>query len=299
MKKATVALVKGNDRYLNVRNALSLIKKDVKIPKKPILIKPNFVSTTEILAATHRDAVRAVLDFLIELGIDRFVIGEGPASAPAEEGYRNFGYYELERDYNIEFIDLNRDDWVQVNVFDRDFKLMKVRVSKTALKSYRISVTRPKTHDTVIVTLSLKNMVVGSLIKEDKSLLHQGYQAINLSLAALARIIPPNLSIIDGFIAMEGNGPIYGTAIAPRIAIASTDFLATDTVTSHVIGFNPSQIGYLYYCKELGLGCGDLTEIEILGNTIEECLMPFTPHYTYQRQLNWKVENWKEIFAKL
>ncbi|MFQ5812142.1 MAG: hypothetical protein ACE5I2_02960, partial [Anaerolineae bacterium] len=60
-----VALIKGDDRYENIAQVLTLIEDGVDLSdKKRILIKPNFVSTRRQLAATHVEAVRAVLDWL-------------------------------------------------------------------------------------------------------------------------------------------------------------------------------------------------------------------------------------------
>lgn len=298
-KEVRVALVRGDDRQANILRALRLIKRDIRIPDRPVLIKPNFVSTRIQLAATHVDAVRATLIFLSGLGVKKFIIGEGPAGAAAEEGFRNFGYHKLAREWDIEFVDLNQDEWTQVEIFDRKFDPLRARIARTALDSYRVSVTRPKTHDVAIVTLGLKNMAVGCLIGEDKGLVHQGYQAIHLNLARLARVIHPHLTVIDGFTGMEGAGPVYGTVIPLRTAIVGVDPVAVDSVAAYVMGFDPSQIGYLWYCRELGLGCGDLDRIKILGHDIAACRMPFTPHFTYPQQLNWKLDGWREIFAKL
>jgi uncharacterized protein (DUF362 family) len=281
-------LVKGKDRRENVLRSLRLIKEDIKVGKK-VLVKPNFVSTLRQLSATHVDAVWGVLNFLSGLGVRKFLIAEGPAYSKAEEGFRNFGYWELKDEYDAEFLDLNEDEYDIVEVYDRGLNPMEVRVSKTVLESdFRVSVAPMKTHYTVIATLSLKNMLVGALIDHDKSKIHQGYKAINLSLYRLAGIIPPHLSVIDGFLAMEGDGPLSGSAVELGIAISSTDFLAADTVGTMVMGFDPSDIGYLSYCKEGKLGTGELSKIEILGEDIEACRKDFRPHRTYEEQLKWR-----------
>lgn len=167
---ARVALVKGDDRYGNIAHALDLIADQVDLRgKERILIKPNFVATDIPLAATHVDAVRAVLDFLRPRTSAVITIGEGAALGDTFEGYRRYGYTDLAKDYNVNLVDLNRGEWVEAPVYDSSFKDMHLRVSKTVVESdLRISVGPPKTHDTVIVTLSLKNMVMGSLIRDQR-----------------------------------------------------------------------------------------------------------------------------------
>jgi len=307
-----VALIKGDDRYENVIRALALIEGDVDLgDRKHVLIKPNFVSTTRQLAATHVDAVRAVLDWLRSRYDGPITIGEGAALSDTFEGYRNFGYVDIAEEYGVRLLDLNRDKWVPVQIYDRRLAPMQVRVAKTALESdLRISIGPPKTHDTVIITASLKNMVVGSLIRgsgggpaegvdpsgldaisrSDKFAIHQGYQAINLNLYALAKLLAPHLSVIDGFVGMEGEGPVNGDPVELGVAIASADFLAADAVAVKLMGFDLDEIGYLHYCQLGGLGTGDLREIEIVGNaTLEDCAKEFRPHPTYRQQLGWQI----------
>lgn len=290
-----VAVVRGENRYSNVLQSLRLIENEVKSQledKSRVLVKPNFVVVNNQLAATHVDAVRVVLDVVTKFTDRQITIAEGAAEGPTEVGFERYGYYKLKDHYNIRFVDLNRDDAVEVEVFDSDLRPMMVSVARTVMESdFRISVAPMKTHDTVVVTLSLKNMLVGSLCGVDQKLrLHQGYRAINKSLFKLAKIIPPHLSVIDGFQAMEGDGPSNGTPVDLKIALASTDFLAVDTVGAHLMGFDVNDIGYLFYCKEVELGEGDLSKIELVGNTsIDECQRKFKPHRTFSAQLRWRA----------
>jgi len=286
-----VSLIKGNNRYKNVFRALKEIEPEIKqkiAGKKRIVLKPNFVSTTIQLAATHVEAVKAVLDFLKPLNEEKIIVAEGAASYKTEEGFKNFGYFDELKDYNIEFQDLNNDSFSEFDIYSEELKPMKIGIAKTILDSdFRISLALLKTHETVIVTLTLKNMIVGSLMK--KSNIHQGYKATNLNLTKLAEIIPPQLSIIDGFLGMEGDGPVQGTPIEMNVALAGTDFLSVDTVGINLMGFDISQIGYLYWCKEKKLGIADLKQINILGNTsIEESKKKFQLSPNYNNSIKWQ-----------
>ncbi|HEB01593.1 MAG TPA: DUF362 domain-containing protein [Candidatus Portnoybacteria bacterium] len=296
---AKVALVKGNSRYQNIFQALTLIKDQLSLEKKKkIVIKPNLVHADIPLCAIQPEVVKAILDFLYETGIgspdEKIIIAEGSFQIPTSDGFKSYNYYEELKDYNLEFIDLNTDDFIEVEIFDRDLKPIMVRVAKTIIESdFRISPALLKTHDTVVATLSLKNMVVGSLLKDktrdDKDRIHQGYKAINMSLAKLAEIIPPHLSVIDGLIGMEGDGPARGETVKMDLALAGTDFLAVDTVGAALMELDINQIGYLTYCQEKGLGEGDLNKIEIVGQaTIEQCRKKFKPHSEFEDQLKWK-----------
>jgi len=329
--RARVALVRGDERYGNVRAALDLIANQMDLrDKQRILIKPNFVSTERQLAATHVEAVRAVLDFLRPRTAAPIVIAEGAALSDTFDGFRNFGYQPLVEAYGVELCDLNRDDWLPVTVYDRSLRPQHLRLARRVVESdFRISVCPPKTHDAVIVTLSLKNMVMGSLISDhangggtlgvlrwaadivpkpikqlsfyenmkgrmasrsgsDKMAMHQGYPVINLNLAKVAPLVAPHLAVIDGFEGMDGAGPNFGDPVDWRVAVASTDFLAADVLTTWLMGFAPADIGYLVYAGRLGLGVSDLGAIEVVGARPEDCRHLFRPNPTTDEQRRWR-----------
>ncbi len=112
--RARVALTKGAGRAENIDAALRLLESDIDLENKSdVFIKVNFVSTTNQHAATHADAVRALLRFLRERYDGKITIGESTI-VPAREGYANFGYLELAREFNVELVDLNQGEWVEV-----------------------------------------------------------------------------------------------------------------------------------------------------------------------------------------
>lgn len=341
MSNSRVALVRGDDRYQNTLSALECIASDINLTtRRRVLIKPNFVATDKPLAATHVDAVRAVLDFVRERYEGPITIAEGPSSRPAAEGFRRHGYEPLAATYGIELFDLNNDEPFPVQAYDRKLRPLRLHLARTVLESdFRISVGPPKTHDVVMVTLSLKNMIMGSLISRhchapssglgvglntsgvkkgllrlvprwvnqlpfvewlrfwaistlepsDKMKMHQSYPVINLNLALLAPLVKPHLAVIDGFEAMEGDGPTGGTPVPLRIALASTDALAADVVAAALMGFDADEVGYLHYCRRMGLGAGTLDRIDLVGNApLASSIRPFRRHYAIQRQRQWR-----------
>ncbi len=181
---ATIGLIQGNDRYDNLRAVLNLIADEITFEGcRQVLIKPNFVSQRQ-LAATHNDAMRAVLDFVRARYAGPLVIAEGAALVNTWESFAHFGYETLVAPYNVTLVDLNADDTVTVQVYDRHWKPRMLRLARTVVESdLRISVGPPKTHDTGIVTLSIKNMVMGSLI--------------NPLVAARAPSRPESLAVLD------------------------------------------------------------------------------------------------------
>jgi uncharacterized protein (DUF362 family) len=290
LETSIVSLASEGTRYATVSKALKLIRDDVEQSirdKKRIVIKPNMVTCSNQLAATHVDAARAVLDFLLELSKGEIKIAEGSAYN-TRTCFKNYGYLSLAKEYGLDLIDLNEDDSVEMKVYDRDFEEITVHIAKTMVDAdYRVSLAVPKTHDCLVVTLSLKNIVVGSA-QYDKRLLHQGYPAMNLNMYQVVKRIPPSLAVIDGWVGMEGDGPVSGSPVEMGIALASTDFVAADTVATHLMGFDPNEVGYLTYARDR-LGVGDLTKIKVVGEEPTRFRRQFKPHREYLEQRKWQI----------
>lgn len=179
-----VSLVKGDQRYDNVRNALSLIRSDLDSikNKKHILIKPNLTATKNELANTDVKAVEATIDFLLdnftELKNSRFTILEGSGSAYYEkvktiDVFNRFGYSELIKKYKNVSLECIEDfsDFTEIEIRSI-VGHERIRVIKHLLDfDFRISVAVPKTHNYAIATFGIKNMA-GLIKQEDKSILH-------------------------------------------------------------------------------------------------------------------------------
>jgi uncharacterized protein (DUF362 family) len=177
-----VSLVKGKDRYNNIKRSLELIDLSAIRGKKNILIKPNLTATKNEFANTDVKAVEAVIDFLLdnysELQQSKFTILEGSGSAYYEkittrEIFKKFGYLDLCNKYKnvkCEFIE-DFSDFLELQVMSIAGH-EKIKIVKHLLDfDFRISVAVPKTHNYAIATFGIKNMA-GLIKQEDKSLLH-------------------------------------------------------------------------------------------------------------------------------
>lgn len=291
--RPVVAVARAEGHYEGTGRALGLIEGQIEVGvrgKRRLVVKPNFVSTSKQLAATHVGSVRAVLDVVTRHYHGGITVAEGPALGSLENGVSNFGYDRLVEEYDVEFADLNRDEYEELEGFDRKLEPLRFRVSRTILESdYLISVARAKTHDCVIATLSIKNTVVGALVtKREKEKIHQGTKAINLNIARLAEKCIPNLGVIDGYIGMEGRGPVNGDPVELGVAAASLHPVSLDAVMAEIMGFKALEIGYLHHLNAWRAGIANIGGIEILGEPIEDVGVKFRPHPTYEDQLKWK-----------
>jgi uncharacterized protein (DUF362 family) len=285
--------------------------------RQNVVVKPNVVMPSRPHAITHRDALDAVLEAVRTRYDGMLTVAEGCALDSTTAAFEALGYDSVASFYKAQLVDLNADQAVPVTVFSRREGSVRVRVARHIIDSdCRISLSLPKTHDAVLVTLSIKNMVMGSLVNRrvargkgrpawqdrlgqllrghgngwgsDKTAMHQGYPMLNINLALLAMIVRPALSVLDGFVGMEGAGPTDGTPVPWGIAVAGTDPMAVDTFAAHLMGFGVEEIGYLHYCSLLGLGCADLRHIDVLGNVaVEDIAREFVPHPQHQEQRAW------------
>jgi uncharacterized protein (DUF362 family) len=302
---ARVGLARGDQSYGAVRKALELIAGDIQIPSdRPVLIKPNMVATSVELAATPVGAVQATMDILVELGVQRFIIGEGTTEAQGNTwpGFERYGYLALRDQYDVEFRNLHEDaQHISFQALDRDLATAQVRLAKTCFDAYVVSVGRMKTHCWVNVTLAIKNLAIGSIYYPDRQSqsaevgpgdLSHAPRPFNLTLARLYRANPPDLAVVDGVVGMEGNGPTEGTPIPSGIAVAGADALAVDLVTTGLMGFDYRTVGYLWYLSELTGLSPD--EIEVLGEDPAKCVTRYRPHEKFPELLGWWVEDWRD-----
>jgi uncharacterized protein (DUF362 family) len=235
------------------------------------------------------------------------MIAESAADAPTMQGFDNFAYPRLARKFGVQLVDLDKEEVEVVHIFNqKDFRPHPARMSKLLLdhdSNFIISAAILKTHDQVVATLSLKNIVVGAPIKDegfrfgrdrkqgavsDKRVTHgSGIRAINYNLCDLSSRLYPDFSVIDGYQGMEGNGPTGGSPVEHRVAIASSDWLAADRVGLELMGIDFSKVGYLNYCAESGRGEADLSRVEVLGEPLSAHVRKYALHSNIEKQLVW------------
>ncbi len=304
--RSTVSLVQGEDRRKNVYDALTAIDKQV-LPllrrKKRVLIKVNAVNVRNQLSCTHVDGLRAILDYLAPRYKGPVTIADS-SQGVTSTAFENFQYAKVIGEYKslaISLVDFDAEaKFVTAPLVSRDLHLVPVRLAARMLdpEAFIICSTRLKAHDVVVATLSVKNMAVGAPIKNppgaasrwsDKRLFHVGPHLANYNILLTAQVLHPywGVAVIDGYEGMEGNGPMAGTPVPSKVAIASTDFVAADRVGVGCMGLDPNWVGYLQYCGQVGLGNYDLAKIDLLGPAISTVQRKYTLHKDVENQLRW------------
>ncbi|MFA7244362.1 MAG: DUF362 domain-containing protein [Patescibacteria group bacterium] len=303
---AKVAFIKSNDRRYNISRSLSLIKSEIisglKNAKK-VVVKPNCIVDDFQLAATHVDALDALLDFIAPYCKNQITVAEGTGIGDTMNAFRNYEYFSVQEKYGFAAIDLNIDETEEVEVFDRNGRKFQVLMSKTILDSdYLISLCVPKTHDSVVYTGAIKNVAVGSLHRpvdtfsggivsmfrtkrNNKASIHQGYKYMNENLKILALKKVPNLAVIDGFAAMQGDGPAHGGEMVPsHWAIASSDVLSADILSITMMGIDLKDVGYLSLLNEENRP----SEPFVIGDDWRSNILKFKLHSKFNEMKKWQ-----------
>ena len=306
MEMARVGLAKAGDRRTNVYRSLDLIREDVECKiAEQVLLKPNFLSNKNQLASTHPDAIRGAIDFLLSTPTPpkEIIIAEGGNEDFSGETFANFGYPTLQDEYSvpIRLVDINEEtEWEETTIYMAGGVETIVRMPKIVLDCpCTISVAVAKTHDVCVVTLAQKNMIMGTLHKDDRIKMH-GYpshderilpreaQVLNVNLIRLAQYLKPDIGIVDGTEGLQGNGPGGTDVVELAAAASSVDVFAVDAVMAKAMGFEPMELGLLHYADTLEYGICDSDRIEVLGTPIAEIEQAFKPHETTDQQLQWR-----------
>jgi uncharacterized protein (DUF362 family) len=298
-ERSKVSFVTGNDRRENITKVLTPWKDEIQkgIQGKQVIIKPNFVGTNNLLCATHPDAVRAVLDFLKPMNPGKIIIGESSASANTMPGFQNYGYLDLEKEYDVSCQDFNTHSGKTYWILDGNLRPVAIQIISEFLdpKNYFISLTRLKTHNTVIATMGLKNMVMGCPLNAGrtnsyKRTMHGASSRwLHYNMFLVAHAVRPQLTVLDGLEGMEGNGPMNGTPVDHKVALAGTDVMAVDSIGAQLMDVPLENLGYLNYCAEAGLGIIDRDKIDIIGSEKPaDHVIKYELAGNIEQQLEWK-----------
>ena len=306
LPRSVVSVVQGADRRKNVAAALAAIDDQigpVLRTKKQVVIKPNFVSTTNQLAATHANAVHGILDYLEPRFKGPVAVAESSAG-DTMEAFEEFRFQQVANEHKplrVDLVDLNREArYVTVPLIDYDLHAQPARLGARLMDpdAFVICVAVMKTHNAMVATLSVKNMTLGAPLHSapgvrpgwnDKRVTHNGLRQTHYNIFLTAQAMKPfwGAAVIDGYEGMEGNGPHSGTPVASRIAIASRDYIAADRVGLETMGINPKWPGYLNFCGDFGVGQFDLSKIDVRGAKLEAVRRKYRLHADIERELEW------------
>jgi len=112
--------------------------------------------------------------------------------------------------------------------------------------------------------------------------------AMHTNLVRLNQAVGPKLAVVDGFSAMDGEGPRFGRSRNLGWVVVGTDPVAVDSVVARLMGLNINDIGYLVLAQQAGLGTTRLEEMDLVGDPIEKLARRCRKHSQAPIQKLWQ-----------
>ncbi len=132
------------------------------------------------------------------------------------------------------------------------------------------------THGHTQMTGSMKN-AFGGLLKEVRHHCHKYIHDVLVDLLTIQKEIHKGIfTVMDGAVCGDGAGPRTMIPVIGNYLLASDDSVAIDAIAAKMMGFDPIQIKFIKTAHDLGLGCGDVSQIDIVGENISDVNFHFT-----------------------
>ena len=239
----------------------TLIPKDAKI-----LLKPNLLKKAEVEKAviTHPVVVGAFAGILRENGYENIVLADSCGHGTTQAVIRGTGMDTYLEKYHIPAVDYSegvKTAYPQ-GVQAKEFILPKELLEQDCV----ISLSKMKTHALERITGAVKNSY-GFVYGFHKAKGHTQYPSADSfarMLIDLNKCVAPKLYVMDGIVAMEGNGPGSGDPVSMNVLLMSTDPVALDSVFSRLVYLKPEMVPTNYHGEKMGLGTWKEEEITLL-----------------------------------
>jgi len=233
---------------------------------KKVLVKPNILlgATPEKAVTTHPSIVSSTVDFLLKAGAD-VTVGDNPGlsgyGAATAAAIRS-GIADASQGH---FLNIS-SDCRRVPVKSR-FLESTIISGAVADADIIINIPKLKTHIFTLYTGAIKNMF-GMLVGAEKAGIHSKASTPENFSEALVDVFslrPPDLTIMDAIVCMEGNGPNVGSPRTLGLIGMSVDSVAIDATFCRLIGFDPLKVHHIRMAASRNLGRIRREEIEIDG----------------------------------
>jgi uncharacterized protein (DUF362 family)/Pyruvate/2-oxoacid:ferredoxin oxidoreductase delta subunit len=244
-------------------------------PGDRVFVKVNHLpppSPPERAIVTHPVFVEAVLDLLKETGAS-ITVGDD-IQASDEDGFHISGYRAMCERAGVELVNLKQNGFVEVPCDGH--QLETIYLAKAVVEAdVVINLPKLKTHSLTLLTGGVKNLY-GTIPSGLRSRFHGDHPRLEdfcQVLVDIFSVAKPTLTIMDGVVAMEGEGPAGGKPRNLGLILASHDAVALDAVAGRIIGLEPGEVRTTRIAHERGLGVGDLRKIEVVGERMESVVV--------------------------
>jgi len=234
-------------------------------PGMMVLLKPNLLSDAPLERAvtTHPAVVQAVAG-LVQAAGGSILIGDSPAGSVdrAAVVYRTSGMAEVAAQTGAQLVTFDSVTWKRLN--SHDYYIARPVLAADLV----INLPKLKTHSVTLYTGAVKNLfgVIPGTRKREVHYRAPGLPEFSQALADVLELVRPGLTIMDGVLGQEGNGPgVGGTPRQYACLVASPDPVALDAVVTQAMGYRPGEVLHLTQAGGRGLGVCDPGAIAVAG----------------------------------
>jgi uncharacterized protein (DUF362 family) len=178
----------------------------------------------------------------------------------------------LER-YHQKFYPLTETEWVRYTPKSSLMALDRLfpdghRIPKMFIGRNVVHLPTMKTHGHTVMTGAVKN-TFGGLITERRHHSHKVIHEVLVDLMTIQKEIHPGIfAVMDGTVCGDGKGPRTMIPVEKNYLLAGRDQIAIDAVSAKMMGYDPLKIKFIKLAHDRGLGCGDIDQLDIVGEDI-------------------------------
>lgn len=248
-------------------------------PKSKVLIKPNLLmkKTPKEATTTHPMVVKVLCEKLLDLNCE-VIIADSPGG-PYTQGslrgiYKSSGMEEIANELGVK---LNYDV-SDIKVENNDARALKYMDIITPITEvdHIINVCKLKTHGMATFTGGVKNLY-GCIAGLKKAEIHYRFPTEELFcedvLLDICSYVNPTITIMDGIVGMEGDGPSAGIPRKVGVLLASSSPYAIDTVACKLINLDYNKVPTIRGSIKRNYIKKDLSDIEIIGDDINQLII--------------------------
>lgn len=230
-----------------------------------VFIKPNQLSDRPPKdgVVTHPEFLRALIKVVKER-TKNISIGDSPSGAfkQADNVYEKSGLKRVAEEEGINLVK-----------FESAIECDGITIAKPILDAdVVINAPKMKTHGLTTITCAVKNMF-GCVPGPTKINYHLKYPNVRDFAKQVVEVfsrVKPQLTVVDGIVAMEGDGPANGPLKDAGLILAGADAVSVDAVISSIIGVKPESVNTTRIAHERGLGEMNLKKIEVVGERLDD-----------------------------
>ncbi|MFI3171356.1 MAG: DUF362 domain-containing protein [Eubacteriales bacterium] len=274
-----VAIIKvGNYEVNAVEDAIEILFTQTPASQRitedtKILLKPNLLAkhSPEHAVTTHPEVLRGVIRACVRRGaqLDHIIVADSAGGlynpAQMKSLYQGCGLTSVCKEEGVYLYTACQSS---IHSVEKGKVVTEFEILKPVLEAdFIINLPKLKSHVMTGMTAAVKNMfgIIPGLKKSEWHMRFPDKERFGEMLIDLLETIPPDMAILDGILAMEGDGPAGGTPRQVGVLMASEDMVNLDLALAYMIGLEPMRIPYLKAAYERNIGRKRFDKKDLIG----------------------------------